>query len=56
MALNGINLPLAYTGQEAVYQKMYDSVSCSLVPHHGRRRVFVSRVVRAPHIIRPSAS
>ena len=29
MALNGINLPLAYTGQEAIYQKLYNQFGVS---------------------------
>ena len=29
MALNGVNLPLAYTGQEKVYQKLYNQFGVS---------------------------
>ena len=29
MALNGVNLPLAYTGQEKVYQKLYNKFGVS---------------------------
>ncbi|XP_078488084.1 alpha-N-acetylglucosaminidase isoform X2 [Ciona intestinalis] len=29
MALNGINLPLAFTGQEAIWEKVYKKLGCS---------------------------
>ena len=29
MALNGVNMPLAYTGQEALYQKLYNAFGLS---------------------------
>jgi len=29
MALNGINLPLAFTGQEAIWEKVYTSLGFS---------------------------
>ena len=29
MALNGVNLPLAYTGQEKIYQKLYNAFGVS---------------------------
>ena len=28
MALQGINLPLAFTGQEAIWQKVFQVISC----------------------------
>ena len=29
MALNGVNMPLAYTGQERIYQKLYNAFGVS---------------------------
>ena len=29
MALNGVNMPLAYTGQERIYQKLYNAFGIS---------------------------
>jgi hypothetical protein len=34
MALNGVNLPLAYTGQEKIYQKVREEE----LPIHARER------------------
>lgn len=29
MALNGINLPLAFTGQEAIWKRVYMKLGCT---------------------------